>query len=83
MKSLTSLYLNSLSSMTSVQKMNRVSSLYTDMKKIIELQIKRESEGISGYELKKKIAEKMYSSDVQALGLLESYFKMGLTHDRK
>jgi hypothetical protein len=77
MKSLTSLYLDSLSSMTSVQKMNRVSSLYTDMKKIIELQIKREYNGISDYDLKKKIAEKMYSSDGAALSLLESSLKTG------
>jgi hypothetical protein len=62
--------------MTSVHKLNRVSSLYTDMKKIIELQIRREHNDISDFELNKKIAQKMYSADEQALRLLESL------HDR-
>jgi hypothetical protein len=83
MKSITSLYLESLSSMTPVQKMNRISSLYTDMKNMTELQIRRECKDISQYELKKKIAQRMYSSDTAALTLIDDCFNTGLNPDGK
>lgn len=83
MEDLSSLLLKSLSLMTPAQKLKRVSSLYLDMKKMIELQIKREFKDISSQQLKKQIAMKMYCSDPVMIELLNRVLPDEVVCDRE
>jgi hypothetical protein len=64
-------YNEALDRMTGREKVERTISLFSSMYEMLTLQISREFSGLNKRELRKKVAERLYSSDESTLQLLK------------
>jgi len=63
-------YNESLNKMSGKQRVERTASLYSSFKEMLAIKVKKEFDGISGLDLQKKVAERLYMSDKNVLDLI-------------
>lgn len=64
-------YNEALDKMTGSERLERVFSLFGAISEMLELQVSKEFPDLGGRELKRKVAERLYLSDIGAQELLK------------